>query len=456
MQELSQTLANFHTKGIELPCQYVISYDEPRPETVKMIEKIKPVVNRTGHNEKKIEFKCNDGKSYAFALIPFNNVKDTEKFDKFLSEERATQLKVITNMMFDKHKESKRRGLKLYAAPRLLVQGVRLVKDNLQFADLQSTHDYLLLERGIDPDMALLMHIEQVKDILEMQPSDKRLLSCIDLEHVDNINYASYNQMVKEVEPYLLSSYFHRIFYNVDNMFIFKKQFTKFHAVNSFFSYVFNQSKNTGLNQLAFCKASGKINFIDSELRLAQLAKTLNQVSFEDLEHELFELKPKRQSESSLAYLPFRLTPNIEHFIGPIALQGLFAGVMTAASMAISKQHSNYSALLQLLFADEMWREGVPLDEGSVTRTTEFCVYKIKSLSNHQRILDQPEKEPTLKSQASDPIRKEDSTSETTIQDDTMNLGTFKVPCEYFDLQMERPNIPEEFNRKVFMLIEMA
>ena len=27
-------------------------------------------------------------------------------------------------------------------------------------------------------------------------------------------------------QPYLLSSFFHRIFYNVDDLFIFKKQFT--------------------------------------------------------------------------------------------------------------------------------------------------------------------------------------------------------------------------------------
>jgi len=64
---------------------------------------------------------------------------------------------------------------------------------------------------------------------------------------LEEINQASYSQMVKEVEPYLLTSYFHRIFYNVDNIFIFKKQFTKFHAMNSFFSYLFNQSKNTNL-----------------------------------------------------------------------------------------------------------------------------------------------------------------------------------------------------------------
>ena len=165
----------------------MLNTDEPRPENIKLIEKIKPVINRNGQNqnEKKIEFKCNDGKSYAFAILPFNSVKPENQFEKFLSDERATQLKVIINMMFDKHKESKRRGLKLYAAPKILVMGVRLVKDNLQFADFQSTHDYLLMERGLDPDMALLMHIEQVKDILEEQPVEKRQLSSIELEHVE-------------------------------------------------------------------------------------------------------------------------------------------------------------------------------------------------------------------------------------------------------------------------------
>ena len=41
------------------------------------------------------------------------------------------------------------------------------------------------MERGLDPDMALLMHIEQVKDILETNPPEKRQLSSIELEHVE-------------------------------------------------------------------------------------------------------------------------------------------------------------------------------------------------------------------------------------------------------------------------------
>jgi len=35
-------------------------------------------------------------------------------------------------------------------------------------------------------------------------------------------------------------------------------------------------------------------------------------------------------------------------------------------------------------------------------------------------------------------------------------LGNTPVPPHYLDLEMERPDIPEEFNKKVFALIEMA
>jgi len=89
-----------------------------------------------------------------------------------------------------------------------------------------------------------------------------------------------------------------------------------------------------------------------------------------------------------MCYMPFRLTPNIEEFIGQIGLNGLFAGVMTAASMAISAQHQNYAALLHLLFSDEFSKEGVPGPDESVQRTTDFCIYKVRSLINHERILD--------------------------------------------------------------------
>ena len=35
-------------------------------------------------------------------------------------------------------------------------------------------------------------------------------------------------------------------------------------------------------------------------------------------------------------------------------------------------------------------------------------------------------------------------------------LGHTQVPKSFFDIEMDRPNIPEEYNKKVFALIEMA
>jgi transformation/transcription domain-associated protein len=52
--------------------------------------------------------------------------------------------------------------------------------------------------------------------------------------------------------------------------------------------------------------------------------------------------------------MPFRLTPNLVHFIGKIGLEGLFAGVMTSASLALGSQEHKLSALLKLIFTDEI------------------------------------------------------------------------------------------------------
>lgn len=71
---------------------------------------------------------------------------DSTKYTEFLSDERVTQLKIILNMVFAKHKESALRGLKFHVAPKTLLPGSILYPDDLTFTDFQETHDYLLME----------------------------------------------------------------------------------------------------------------------------------------------------------------------------------------------------------------------------------------------------------------------------------------------------------------------
>ena len=74
----------------------------------------------------------------------------------------------------------------------------------------------------------------------------------------ENMNYISRN---------LLSSYFQRIFYNVDDLFLFKKRFTTYHATNSFFTYSFNDIEVQSLNKMHFCKSSGRLSFQVAKLK---------------------------------------------------------------------------------------------------------------------------------------------------------------------------------------------
>ena len=72
-------------------------------------------------------------------------------------------------------------------------------------------------------------------------------------------------------QPYLLSSFFHRIFYNVDEFYIFKKQVTTFHSMNSFFAYIFSQVEYATLNQINFCKTQGCL--YQNEIKLVEFLK---------------------------------------------------------------------------------------------------------------------------------------------------------------------------------------
>lgn len=84
-------------------------------------------------------------------------------------------------------------------------------------------------------------------------------------------------------------------------MFIFKKQFTKYHAINSFFTYVFNLADKQDLGSLSFCKATGRINVQQANLRHAlhlykeimQATSDGSQLNFNDIEQEIFRIPVK-------------------------------------------------------------------------------------------------------------------------------------------------------------------
>lgn len=434
----------------------MVSEAEPLPQRTVYLDRFDSLVHRSGLNQRKIIFKGSNSKNYPFTASPATG------YAGFCSEERATQLKVLMNMIFQRHKETLRRGVKFYVPSKLIMYLSKLSQDALTFQDFQETHDFLLQEKGVDPDIALLLQIRWVRQLMDSRPEGERCLSSITSQEVRQLNQDYFEEMVGKqaapdlcedacfVQSSLLSSYFHRIFYNVDDLFLFKKRFTTYHAANSFFSYAFNQTEFQTLTSMNFCKSTGRISFSDPRLKSRPKPPQLfRDATMEEIEAADFEGETRG--------MPFRLTSNLVDFIGQTGLQGLFAGVMTSCSLAISQHADKLHCFLVLALRDELLASPTgagsppPPPDPKAQLNADYTMFKIKSLSNHRRVIDLP--------RTARDLERERLLDDETGEDRPGRwaaVGETRVPPHMLELQVQKPDMPEAFNKKVFYLIDLA
>ena len=129
LEELSPLLAHFNRRGIEIPGQHLVSETEPLPQRIVFIDRFDSLVHRSGLNQRKIVFKGNNSKSYPFTASP------AKCYQTFQTEEKVTQLKVLMNMIFQRHKETLRRGVKFYVTSKLIMYLSKLSQDSISFQD---------------------------------------------------------------------------------------------------------------------------------------------------------------------------------------------------------------------------------------------------------------------------------------------------------------------------------
>jgi hypothetical protein len=87
--------------------------------------------------------------------------------------------------------------------------------------------------------------------------------------------------------------------------------------------------------------------------------------------------------------LPFRLSGNIAEFIGKAngGLNGQFAGVMTACSLAMGKHHEKLMPFLNLVYRDDL-NDDRDNAIFFINQCTEYMKYKMLSLSQNKKILN--------------------------------------------------------------------
>lgn len=147
LELMSPLLANFNEKGVELPGQFMVSENEPLPQNTIYIQKFEHNLLKGNYTiggalmSKRITMVCSNQRKYSFSVTQQTNFKDD--FAKALSDDRVSQLKLIMNMIFRRHKETMKRGVKFYVPIKALLFRVKLVQDDSHFQSMQEIHDFL-------------------------------------------------------------------------------------------------------------------------------------------------------------------------------------------------------------------------------------------------------------------------------------------------------------------------
>ena len=86
--------------------------------------------------------------------------------------------------------------------------------------------------------------------------------------------------------------------------------------------------------------------------------------------------------------------------------------------------------------------------EQTAILNADYTIFKIKSLSNHREVLEQPH-DGREEYKLEDELEEGDTDQWTTV-------GSTKIPKYMLELQVVKPDMPIEFNKKVFYLIDLA
>jgi transformation/transcription domain-associated protein len=283
---------------VEVPGQYLLHKDNNK-DFVR-IDRFLPkvdVIRGYGICHRRLKMRGHDGSIHAFA-VQHPAARHCRR------EERILQLFRIFNGVLSRRKETRRRNLNFHLPLMVpLAPHLRLVQDDASYISLQGIFEDHCRQIGINKDDPIVFALKKVIASLEPGRTGQ--------QHVDpNVKLEIYNTIQEKFVPQTVMLEFLSSSYpSFSEFFLFRKQFSYQFAALTFLTYVMTMS-NRYPHKMFISRATG--NIWGSEL-IPALAST----------------SPTFHSNEPV---PFRLTPNIQTLMGPIALEGIFScAVMTIA-----------------------------------------------------------------------------------------------------------------------------
>lgn len=312
--------------SVEVPGQYQ-QHKDKNTDFVR-IERFMPTVELVRGNNichRRLTIRGHDGSLHPFAV-------QHPTGGKVRREERIVQLFRIFNQTLAKRKESRRRNLYFHLPIFVpIAPYIRLVQDDASYVSLQSVYeDSVRKTSGMSRDEPILFLLEKSRTIAEQQKTTPRTADQLAVMKTEIFNTIQ----ERWVPNTIALSYFQSIYPSFEDFWLFRRQFAYQFAATTFMTYIMHMSARYPM-KFSISRSTGDIWASD-------LLPNLNSA-------RAFFFNPEA--------VPFRLTPNIQTLMGPLAVEGIFTASLMAIARCLAEQDQGYEMEQQLsiFVRDEMY-----------------------------------------------------------------------------------------------------
>ncbi|EKD14699.1 FAT domain-containing protein [Drepanopeziza brunnea f. sp. 'multigermtubi' MB_m1] len=303
---------------VEVPGQY-LQHKDKNQDFIR-IERFLPTVDlvrSVGVCHRRIRIRGHDGSIHPFAI-------QHPAARLCRREERILQLFRHFNGILSKRKESRRRNLNFHLPLMVpLAPHIRMVQDDPTYISLQALFDDHCRKSGMSKDEPIVFTMEQMRTLVESKKSHDEILPS-KLEIFSAITH-------KLVPNDIARDYFQAVYPAYSEYWLFRRQFSYQFAALTFMTYILHMHQRNP-NKLNIARGTG--NIWGSELMCCMAAT-----------------KPIFHNPETI---PFRLTPNLQTLMGPLATEGIFSCAIMAIARCLTEPEYELEQQLSLFVRDEM------------------------------------------------------------------------------------------------------
>jgi len=376
---------------VEIPGQY-LQHKDKNQDFIR-IERFLPnvdLVRANGMSHRRLKIRGHDGSVHAFA-VQHPAARHCRR------EERILQLFRQLNQTLSSKKESRRRDLQ-FTLPLMmpLAPHIRLVQEDASYVTLQTIYEDHCRRNGMSKDDPLLFTMDKLRALADSKPqvsptapgsSEEAANFVMQQKPPEGMVTAKLEVLraiqEKWVDHTIALEYFQGVFPEFAEFWLFRRRFSYQLAALTFMTYILHIDKRNP-HKFNISRRTG--NIWGSEL-IAFMAQ--NRPFFHNPEP-----------------VPFRLTPNLQTLMGPLATEGIFSCSIMAIARCLTEPEFQLEHALTLFVRDEMmfWftnsHRSLNLSENqlreAVQANNEMIVKKAVSLAQapagnlpaHQTVID--------------------------------------------------------------------